>query len=325
LLKRIQRRHTVERLIRLLRIINKIQESPGTKARELAEICETSERNIYRDLETINAANIPITNEGHSKGNKFIGRFKLYPLNWNEDELLAFKILPVLLGEKYKTNAFISAYEKVMATHKVEQVERKILLSDISRAIKSGKSAESLDEKDILPLIIDAVLSTHTIEAIYHTQSRNTTTLRKIDPYFLMPRKDRLYIIGHDHKSNEIRTFRLSRFHSVKVLNSKFIKDDINLENYLQNTWSIIRGEKRIHFRVKFNQQIARYIKEGEYNVTPKLIDLPDGSLLFEVTVNDDREILKWILQYGPDAEIIEPEFYRMKMKEMLQRWTSIY
>jgi predicted DNA-binding transcriptional regulator YafY len=134
----------VERLIRLLRIINIIQESPGIKARELAEICETSERNIYRDLETINAANIPIMNEGHSKGYKFIGRFKQFPLNWDEDELQAFKILPVLLGEKYKTKAFMSAYEKVMATHKAEQVERKTLLSDISRAIQSGKSCHLL-------------------------------------------------------------------------------------------------------------------------------------------------------------------------------------
>ncbi|SEM73719.1 Predicted DNA-binding transcriptional regulator YafY, contains an HTH and WYL domains [Mesobacillus persicus] len=315
----------MERLIRLLRIINIIQESPGIKARELADLCETSERNIYRDLEILNATNIPIMNEGHSKGYKFLGRFKQYPLNWDEDELQAFEVLPVLLGEKYKTKAFMSAYEKVMATHKVEQVERKTFLSNISKAIQSGKSAESLEEKDLLPFIIEAVLSSRSIEAIYHTQSRNTTTTRKIDPYFLMPRKDRLYIIGYDHKSSEIRTFRLNRFQSIKVVNEKFTKDDISLEKYLQNTWSIIRGEKRIDFKVKFSQEIARYIKEEEYNLPPKLTELTDGSLLFEVTVNDDREILKWIMQYGPDAEILEPESYRLKMKEMLQKWNNFY
>jgi predicted DNA-binding transcriptional regulator YafY len=87
----------VERLIRLLRIINIIQESPGIKAIKLAELCETSERNIYRDLEILSAANIPIMNEGHSKGYKFIGNFKQYPLNWDEDEFKAFTLLPVLL------------------------------------------------------------------------------------------------------------------------------------------------------------------------------------------------------------------------------------
>ena len=314
----------MERLIRLLRIINLIQEYTGIKAKELAEICETSERNIYRDLEKISAANIPIVNEGHGKGYKFIGNFKQYPLNWNEDELQAFKILPVLL-EKYKTQAFMSAYEKVMATHKAEQVERKTLLSNISSLIHSGKSVKSLNEKEVLPLIIDAVFSSRTIEAIYHTQSRNTTTTRKIDPYYLIPRKDRLYIIGYDHKSSEIRTFRINRFQSVKLLKNEFTKDDINLEEYFQHTWSIIRGEMRIHFKIKFSKEIARYIKEEEYNVPTKMKDLADGCLLFEVIVNDDREILKWIMQYGPDAEIIEPESYRLKMKEKLQKWTNIY
>jgi predicted DNA-binding transcriptional regulator YafY len=219
----------------------------------------------------------------------------------------------------------MSAYEKVMAAHIAEKVERKSLLTDISNVIQIGKRAASSAEKDFLPLISDAVLSTRTIEAIYHTQSRNTTTKRKIDPYFLMPRKDRLYIIGYDHKSNEIRTFRLSRFQSVKVLNHKFAKDDINLEKYFQYTWSIIRGEKRIRFKVKFSKDIARFVKEEEFNVPPKLTDLQDGNLLFEVTVNDDREFIKWVIQYGPDAEIIEPEKYRMKIKEMLQKWNKIY
>ncbi|WP_284035636.1 WYL domain-containing transcriptional regulator [Neobacillus sp. 114] len=316
----------MERLIRLLTIINKIQASPGIKARELAEICETSERNIYRDLEVLSAANIPLTNEGHSKGYRFIGNFKQYPLNWDEEELKAFTLLPALLSEKYKTKAFISAYEKVMATHIAEQVERKTLLSDISRVIQSGKKPSTTStENDLLPLFSDAVLSSRTIEATYHTQSRNKTTTRKIDPYFLTPRKDRLYIIGYDHKSNEIRTFRLSRFHNVKVLNQKFTKDDINLEKYLQNTWSILRGEKLIRFKVKFSKDVARYVKEEEFNVTPKLTDLHDGSLLFEVTVNDEREIIKWIMQFGPDAEIIEPREVRTEMIEKSLRWTNIY
>lgn len=315
----------MERLIRLLIIINKIQASPGIKARELAEICETSERNIYRDLEILSAANIPITNEGHSKGYRFIGNFKQYPLNWDEEEFRAFTLIPALLGDKYKTMAFMSAYEKVMATHIAEQVKRKTLLSNISRVIQSGKPSAPSAENDLLPLISDAVLTSRTIEATYHTQSRNTTTTRKIDPYFLTPRKDRLYIIGYDHKSNEIRTFRLSRFQNVKLLNQKFTKDDINLGKYLQNTWSIIRGEKRIRFKVKFSKDVARYVKEEEFNVTPKLTDLRDGSLLFEVTVNDDREIIKWIMQYGPDAEIIEPKEVRTEMKQKLLRWTNIY
>lgn len=294
-------------------------------AKELAAFCEASERTIYRDLEVINAAKIPITNEGKGKGYKFIGVFKQHPINWDEDEFYAFSMLPILLEEKYQTTAFRSAYEKVMAAHSVEKKEREALISDISKVIQSGQPSGTTKENKLMPLLSDAILSMRTIEAVYHTQSRNATTKRKIDPYFLIPRKSRLYIIGYCHKNNDIRTFRLSRFQSVKITNQKFTRDNISLERYFQHTWSVIRGDQKIVFKVKFSKDLARYIKEEEFNVTPRLTDLQDGGLLLEVTLNDEREFLRWVMQYGPDAEILEPKSYRDRLKVLLQEWSKLY
>lgn len=294
-------------------------------AKELAAICETSERTIYRDLEAISCAKIPITNEGKGKGYKFIGDFKQHPLNWDEDEFYAFSLLPLLLEEKYQTAAFRIAYEKVMAAHSVEKKEREALISNISKVIQSGQPSGTTKENKLMPLLSDAILSMRTIEAIYHTQSRNTTTKRKIDPYFLIPRKSRLYIIGYCHKNNDIRTFRLSRFQSVKITNQKFTRDNISLERYLQYTWSVIRGDKKIDFKVKFSKNLARYIKEEDFNVPPKLTDLQDGSLVLEITLNDEREFLRWVMQYGPEAEILEPKIYREELKALLQKWSKIW
>ena len=72
-----------ERLIRLIRIMTLIQSIPGIMAKELAVRCETTERTIYRDLELLSAANVPITSEGYGKGYKYIGNFSLYPLDWD--------------------------------------------------------------------------------------------------------------------------------------------------------------------------------------------------------------------------------------------------
>lgn len=101
--------------------------------------------------------------------------------------------------------------------------------------------------------------------------------------------------------------------------------DDFNLKEYLKDTWSIERGEDEIHFKVKFSPRVARYVKEEELFVKPRLIDLEDGSLLFEVTVNHDREFLQWLMGYGPDAEIVAPVSYREKMKDRLREWMGIY
>jgi predicted DNA-binding transcriptional regulator YafY len=78
-------------------------------------------------------------------------------------------------------------------------------------------------------------------------------------------------------------------------------------------------------FKVRFSADVARYIKEEELFVHPRMKDQNDGSLIFEVTVNNEKEFLKWVLQYGPSAEILEPKSVRDSLKAQLSQWVSMY
>ncbi|MCA0757031.1 transcriptional regulator [Paenibacillus sp. N4] len=316
-----------ERLIRLMRMINLIQSKPGILARELAERCETTERTIYRDLETLSAMNIPISNFGHGKGYAFISNFSMYPLDWTEEEAVSFSMLPSVL-EPIKTlipEGFESAYEKVMGTHHKERVRRVDIVQHVADIIQLGTPAYREDSSSYLFDIIQAALSQKTIRAVYYSQYRDDESAREIDPYFLIPRDYRFYVIGYCHKAKDIRTFRISRFRSVEVLEQTFDKGEFNLKQYMKNTWSIERGRELIRFKVRFHSDIARYVKEEEMFLKPKMTPQKDGSLLFEVTVNHDREFLNWLSQYGPDAEILEPNSYRDVMREKLERWKTLY
>lgn len=313
-----------EKMIRIFKILNAIQARPGISAKELADVCETTERTIYRDLRLIDLI-APITNEGYGKGYRFAGNFAIYPLNFTEQEALVFSMLPSVIDTSKLPPGFESAHDKVMATHFKEKSRHKDIIENIAEVIQMGTPAYREESENFLYPVIQAILAQKTIDAVYHTQSRNETTERKIDPYFLVPRDQRFYLIGYCHLKNEVRTFRLSRFRKVVITNKSFDKGDFTITQYLKNTWSIERGEENIHFKVKFSPAVARYVKEEEMFVRPKMTDLADGSLLFEVTVNHEREFLNWIFQYGPEAEILEPKVIRQKVKEQLERWTTRY
>lgn len=316
-----------ERLIRLIRIIILIQSKPGILARELAEHCETTERTIYRDLELLSACGVPYTNIGHGRGYSFVGNFSIYPLDWTEQEAIAFTLLPTMLQQVKDSLPidFMSAYEKVMATSYKEKAVKADLLQKIAEVIQMGTRANTANQPNYLSQIVAAILNHKTIKATYHTQSRNETTERLIDPYYIVPREFRFYLLGYCHQSEAIRTFRLSRFQQIETTDSQFEKNEFNLRTYLRNTWSIERADENIRFKVRFSANVARYVKEEELFVTPRLRDLPDGSLLFEVTLNHDREFLQWLYQYGPDVEILEPVSYREKMRDMLHKWNELY
>lgn len=315
-----------DRLVRLLRIINLVQTKPGILAKELAERCETTERTIYRDMELLSLAHIPIASMGHGKGYQFIGDFALYPLNWTDEELMAFAVLPSLLEQvDLVPPELYSAYEKVMAAARKEKMLQQEWLESIISIIQMGSPAYKDVKTNFLGPVIKAILSKRTIKTRYHTQSRNVTTVRNIDPYYLIPREHRFYLVGYCHKQKDVRTFRLSRFQEVEILDRTFKMENFNLKTYLKDTWSIERGQKKIDFKVRFSPKVARYVKEEELFVKPKLTDLEDGSLLFEVRLNHDREFLQWLQGYGPEAEILEPRFYRKRMREQLQQWLKVY
>lgn len=314
----------VERVIRLLQIIHAIQAHPGITAGELALKCDVNIRTIYRDLELLSVIT-PVTNEGRGTGYRFMGSFSMYPLNFTEQEALAFSLLPSVVDRDKLPPGFDTAYDKVMASHAKEKANQHSIIERIADIIQMGTPAYRPESPNFMQQIITAIVERKTIDTVYHTQYRNQTTERKIDPYYLVPREQRFYLIGYCHLKQTIRTFRISRFHKVEITDQTFDKGDFNIKQYLKNTWSIERGEQQITFKVRFSPKVARYIKEEELFVHPRMKDLADGSLLFEVTVNNEKEFVQWILQYGPDAEILEPKSVREKLQQQLARWAEMY
>lgn len=316
-----------ERLIRLLRIIILIQAYPGISSKLLAEKCETRERTIYRDLEVLSGADVPITSRGYGKGYSYLGDFSVFPLNWSDEEAVAFGMLQKITEQSSQLipKSFYTAYEKVMATHHKEKKDFHNTLQKMVSIIQLGTPSFQQQKNNFLYPVIEAILKSHSIEIVYHTQSRNVQTKRTIDPYYLIPRVNQFYLIAHCHQAEDIRTFRLSRLLDVKETNQVYHKHTFDIDEHFKQTWSIIQGNESIDFKVRFHKNIARYIQEEELFVRPTLTEEKDGSLLFEVTLNDDTEFLQWLMKYGPNAEIIEPIRYREKMKQTLNEWLEMY
>ncbi|MEK4076678.1 YafY family protein [Paenibacillus sp. FSL M7-0656] len=316
-----------EKTSRLFQLINAIYAKPGITASELATKLEVSQRTIYRDISQISLFTTLMLEDEEKRngGYRFLNENFLDPIRFNEEEELAFTLLPSLLERDKRPPGFDSAYDKVMASHRKNQTQRSNLVRDITDMIQMGTPAYRTEYPNFLHEIIQAILDKRTIDTVYHTQSRDETSNRMIDPYYLIPREQRFYLIGFCHRAQGMRVFRLSRFQQVHITNEVFYLGDFNIQQYLKNTWSIHPGQRNTRFRVRFDSKVARYIREEELFVQPWMKELADGSLLFEVTVNNEHEFIMWLLQYGPDAEILEPQSAREEMKARMAAWMRMY
>jgi predicted DNA-binding transcriptional regulator YafY len=77
--------------------------------------------------------------------------------------------------------------------------------------------------------------------------------------------------------------------------------------------------------RVRFSRRLAPFIREVCWHHSQQLTEEPDGSLLFEIEVSEPREVGWWVLQWGAEAEVLEPESLREELRETAQRLTALY
>ncbi|MED4785235.1 transcriptional regulator [Brevibacillus choshinensis] len=310
---------------RLFYILTTIQQRPGITAPQLAELTGTSVRSIYRDIKDLDKCGVQVMLEG-SKGYFIVDNYIQTPGKLGVDEYLAISLYPMLASQsKLKgpliQKSFQSAMEKILTRFKVNDN-----LLQLGKRIRIHTENINPEQDMLMQQTIQAIVEDVTIECEYYSMYREDLTKRMIDPYYLVPRGGYLYLIGYCHLREEILTFRLSRFHSIELTRKKFfIEDDFAIDAFLDKLWGIKAESDETTFKVRFSRDVARYIKEHKYDSRPQFTDQEDGSLIVTVTTRGAEEFIRWMKQYGKDADLLEPVEYRERLfeeyREMAQRY----
>jgi predicted DNA-binding transcriptional regulator YafY len=134
---------------------------------------------------------------------------------------------------------------------------------------------------------------------------------RTIHPYALVFAERWWYVLAHCCTQGEVRRFRLDRVLNAEVLDECFeLPEGFNPHAYLQGGRAFVADEPT-EVRVRYGPRIARWIRERE----PGAESSSDGGVIVSHTVADPRWIVAHVLQYGPDAEVLEPQEVREMVK----------
>lgn len=147
-----------------------------------------------------------------------------------------------------------------------------------------------------------------------------------VDPYQLYFKRRALYLDAYCPETKDYRIFRLNRVRGVQFTSMGFTRHaDYNFTQRHQYSFSVFVGDTKQKVRVRFSKARAPYIREACWHHSQQFTDQPDGSLLFEVEVNEPREVGWWVLQWGADAEVLEPESLRRELRETAERLVGVY
>jgi predicted DNA-binding transcriptional regulator YafY len=300
----------------MMDILMHLQARSLVKAQELADILETDLKTVYRDIESLRTANIPIESKPGRYGGFYIPKdfyFKAPKLSPEEIAVLFFA------GEVLvKKNGFMFEKDFKTALSKLKNTLAKEEIKTSSGKITSiTYEIETLKTKlweNLFYIIEKCISERKSIEVDYYTLSRDETKRRILDPYHLIYKNGAWYLIAFCHWRKDVKIFRVDRIKAVNETGASFvIKKSFSLREYLKNSWQITRGEE-VDVVVRFFPPASRMVREMEWLPTQKIVEEKNGSIIFSARVSGLIEIKRWILGYGSQAEVLEPQSLRQEI-----------
>lgn len=297
---------------RLLYILNLLRSRKSLNARRLAEECRVTERSIYRDLISLSEANIPIY---YDNGYKLASTNFLPPLNFTFDEYtclrMALESTPLLkAGRKAETLRQIKAKIDCCLPEATREMRKTALDTthiDIDTTVTGRAAARFYGSLE------RAISDQVSVELEYDTIDHGPTR-RTVDPYFIIFRRHAFYFVAYCHLRGNFRTFRIDRVRSLTPTDNRFTRrKDISASAYFEGSWELHHGEA-VEVVVEFRGRAARVVAGSTHHPSEVIEPLDQDRVRYRVTVKGTEEIRRWLLGFGTDAEVLEPEELRREL-----------
>lgn len=321
---------SIDRIHRLLRLVELLQSGRVYNSRELADQCDVSRRTVFRDLNTLQESGVRVFFDEERQGYRLPSRTFLPPTDFSLDEALSLLVLCHEMGSDQHGVPF----------HRPARTAALKLLSNLPRHLgeHAGELTESIDvrlgphnpldnAKPHYEMLMQALPERRKVRIRYEslTEWKQITTL--LNPYRMVFHRRSWYVIGRSSLHRSVRTFNVARIRKAELVDSRYrIPQGFSLERYLGNAWSLIRERgRRRQVVIRFQKMVAYNVAEVQWHRTQKIVWNDDGSIEFHVTVDGLSEILWWILGYGDQAEVLEPPELRAEVKRRAESLAAIY
>jgi len=319
-----------DQLARQWRLIQRLAKSRvGATPDELAEDLGCVRRTVYRDLDALMYAGFPVVSEkrdGHVYY-RFLDSFGLGDVPFTPDEILALAFGEDLLRTLEGTVFHDSVQSALVKIRAGLSPELAAFLSRLGQSFRvlPGPHKRYAEYRDTIQILNDAVLDRCSVRMRYRTGRTGETATRRLDPYRVWYRSGGLYVVGHDHRSGEVRTFAVERIRKITPSEDHFtVREDFDFDAYVGQAFGVM-SEPAARVCIRFDRTWAAHVEERTWHPTQKLHPVPGGGVELEMEVGGLLELKSWVLSFGAGAEVLEPAALREAVAAELASALSRY
>ncbi len=316
IINRTERLATIERMLS--------RSTTGLRVVEIAAECGVDRRTIYRDLSLLEQVGLPIYQRD---GRYFINHdYYLATLRLNINEAVAlFLATRALYRHADQQNPHI-----VSALAKLSAVLPRTLASHVAYLADSIRG-QAVDRGfvSVLETVTRAWSEQRTLKLWYGPPGNSEISLHEFSTYFLEPAaQGGLYVVGYDEVYRRVCAFKLQWVRRVKVLQRRYeIPNEFDPRRYLANAWGLIQGDGEETTRVVlvFASEVTSLVKERIWHTSQRIEILSDSRCTLDLKVSNWQEMIPWLLSWGGQVEVLEPQELRNALTTEVARMMEQY
>jgi predicted DNA-binding transcriptional regulator YafY len=293
----------------------------GMSVIELADHLGVNRRTIYRDLEFLSVQSLPLWQDGGTFGINRIGYLPNIRLTYQEAMALVLAGLLLARSIDEHNPTVVSALRRLSTA--LPEFPAQHLLRAADRVEKHPQNPVQVA---VLEAILEAWGKGCKVKIAYRSPKSGSLRERVLSPYALEPTASGLYVIGYDDWSAEIRTFKLERLESARVLQEPYsIPEDFDHESQQRSSWGIMTGTQVQEVILRFVPSARPFVQERQWHPSQQVEETEDGGCLLRIWVSEPLEMQPWIRSWGAQVEVLAPLGLRERVADELLKAAEQY
>ena len=176
-------------------------------------------------------------------------------------------------------------------------------------------------------LLSSAERSSRSVRFTY-SDKEGKRSKRTADPYGFIVNAGRVYCLAYDHARRDKRTFAVDSISEPAVLAKSFTRPiGFSVEEYASASISGVlhHGGAPVTVRVRFASRVAKAASAARVVADRRVVPLADGSVEIAYRVGDVDELVRWVLGWGAQAEILAPASARKRIAALAASVAKTY
>lgn len=303
---------------RLVGIIMILLDKKRIGAQELADMFEVSPRTIYRDIDAISMAGIPVRGApGVGGGFEIMQEYKLDKKVFSAADLSALLMGLSSLSNIVRGEELSNALAKVRSfipADRMQDIELKVDQIAIDLSPWMGSSIQPYFK------MIKSALQEHRLLSFEYTAHHGNKTIRIVEPYQLVLKSSHWYLQGYCHKREDFRLFRLSRMSNLQMQEETFALRDYPKPSLdFTDIWERMQTKIKIRIHQSVMDRALDFCSYENFS--------PDGDEYYIVSFPfiENEYYYGILFSFGDQCECLEPPHIRREMKRRIQAIADLY